>query len=60
MLHFVGWQKWGQALLVSAVEVVILIMLAWLLGKKPAVGQVGALIILILFGAQFHLGAHGW
>ena len=57
MLHFVGWQGWGQALLVSAVEVVVLLVLAWLLRKKLAVGQMGALSILILPRAGFNLEA---
>lgn len=57
MLHFVGWQGWGQVLLVSAVEAVALVVLAWLLRKKLAVGQMGALSIPILPRAGFNLEA---
>ena len=54
-LHFIGWQRWGQALLVSSVEVGVLFLLAWLLQKKPTAVTMGALSTLVISRAAFAL-----
>jgi len=53
-LYFLGWESWGHALLVSAIEVIVLLAMGWLL-RRPAVGNVGMVSMLLLPMAGFHM-----
>lgn len=50
-------KAWDGALILSAVNIVLLLALAWLLRKKPTVGAAGVLGVGIFFLPAIHLAA---
>jgi membrane protease YdiL (CAAX protease family) len=49
VLALLNWERWGETLLVSTIEVVLLFIVAWMLRKKPTAGNLGVANALFLF-----------
>jgi len=49
VLALLNWERWGEALLVSAIEVTLLFVIAWMLRNKPTAGNLGVANALFLF-----------
>jgi len=49
-LGFLGWQRWGNALLISGLEIAILITVAWLLRDRCATSPAGPTATCLMVG----------
>jgi membrane protease YdiL (CAAX protease family) len=49
VLSLLNWERWGEVLLVSTIEVVLLFVVAWMLRNKSTAGNLGVANVLFLF-----------
>ncbi len=55
ILFFLGWNSWKNTILVSIIELVLLIVVAWILRNLPTIGKGNNIGTFFFLGAGLHL-----